>query len=76
MEALMKTIMKAAAGALLASGIGLAAAGPANAAVHFGIGLPGPMGYPAPYYVPPPCYAYGPYACPRPIFYGPRPYRY
>jgi hypothetical protein len=68
----MKTIMKATAGALLAGGIALGAVTPANAAVHVGIGLPGPVVYPAPYYAPPPCYAYGPYACPRPIYYGPR----
>jgi hypothetical protein len=52
----MKTIMKALAGALLAGGIGLAAAGPAKAAVHVGIGFPGPIAYPAPYYGPPPYY--------------------
>ena len=67
----MKTIMKAAAGALLAGGIALASAGPADAAVHVGIGLPGPLTYPAYYYGPPPCYAYGPYACPPPVYYGP-----
>jgi hypothetical protein len=72
MEAVMKTIMKATAGALLAGGIALGAVTPADAAVHVGIGLPGPVVYPAPYYAPPPCYAYGPYACPRPIYYGPR----
>ncbi len=72
----MKTIMKAAAGALLAGGIGVATMTPAHAAVHVGIGLPGPAIYPVPYYAPPPCYAYGPYACPRPVYYGPAYYRY
>jgi len=72
----MKTIMKAAAGALLAGGISVATMMPASAAVHVGIGLPGPVVYPVPYYVPPPCYAYGPYACPRPVHYGPVHYRY
>lgn len=73
----MKTIMKAAAaGALLAGGIAAATVTPANAAVHVGIGLPGPVVYPAPYYAPPPCYAYGPYGCPRPVYYGPGYYRY
>jgi hypothetical protein len=71
----MKTLMKAAA-ALLAGGIGVATASSANAAVRIGIGLPGPVVFPAPYYVPPPCYAYGPYACPSPIYYGPGYYRY
>ena len=68
----MKTIIKAAAGALLAGGIAMGTAAPANAAVHVGIGLPVPTVYPAPYYGPPPCYAYGPYACPRRVYYAPR----
>lgn len=72
----MKTIMKAAAGALLAGGIILSTA-PANAAVHIGIGVPGPVVYPAPAaYYGPPCYAYGPYACPRPAYYAPAYYGY
>ena len=72
----MKSIMKAAAGAVLAGGlIGMVPA-PANAAVYVGLGVPGPAVYPAPYYVPPPCYVYGPYVCPRPAYFGPRPYRY
>jgi hypothetical protein len=76
-EALMKTIMKAAAGALLlAGGMITAVAAPADAAVRIGVALPGPALYPAPYYAPPPCYAYGPYACPRPVYYGPAYYRY
>ena len=72
----MKTIMRAAAGALLAGGISVATMAPANAAVHIGFGLPGSTIYPVPYYVPPPCYAYGPHACPRLVYYGPAYYRY
>jgi hypothetical protein len=70
----MKSIVKAAAGALLAGGLSVMSAAPANAAVHVGIGFPAPVVYPAAYY-PPPCYAYGPYACPRSVYYGPA-YRY
>jgi hypothetical protein len=75
-EALMKTIMKAAAGAFLAGGVIAATAAPADAAVRIGVALPGPAFYPAPYYAPPPCYAYGPYSCPPPVYYGPAYYRY
>jgi hypothetical protein len=71
----MKSIVKAAAGALLAGGLSIAAAAPANAAVHVGIGLPAPVLYPGAYY-PPPCYAYGPYACAPRAYYGPGYYRY
>ena len=75
-EALMKSIMKAAAGIVLAGGIAMGVSAPANAAVYVGLGLPAPVAYPAPYYVPPPCYAYGPYACPRPAYFAPRPHPY
>ncbi len=44
----MKTIMKVAAGALLAGGISVATAAPASAAVHVGIGVSAPVVYPAP----------------------------
>jgi hypothetical protein len=71
----MKTIVKAATGVLLAGGLSVAATAPADAAVHFRFALPAPLVYPAAYY-PPPCYAYGPYACPRPAYYGPPYYRY
>lgn len=72
----MKSIMKAATGVLLAGGLAIAASSPARAAVDFWIGFPPPpppppVIYPAPYYVPPPCYAYGPYACPGFIHYRP-----
>ena len=76
MEALMNKIMKAAAGAILAAGIAAATTAPADAAVHVGFGIPGPVVYPAPYYLPPPCYRFRHYVCPRPAYFGPAYYRY
>lgn len=75
MEALMKKFMKVAAATVLALGAATFATAPAQAAVHVGIVAPGPVVYPARYYGPPPCYPYAPYACARPIYYGPGYYR-
>jgi hypothetical protein len=71
----MRTITKLAVGALMASGVALAAAAPAEAGVHVGIGVGVPVG-PAYYgggYGP--NYCYGPYAdpgyCGYPGYWGP-----
>ena len=67
---IMKTLAKVAIGVMIACGVAAAAAAPADAAVRIGVGI-GVPGFVGPAYGPPSCYAYGPYYCGYPAYYGP-----